>query len=586
MTTALRKILFGIILLCSFTSRATHIVGGEVYYDTLGNNMYKVTFEIFRDCLNSSTPFDNPLEYTVFYGNGSLYSTYTIALPTPIVLPIIYDDPCVTPPTDICIERVIYIDTITLPFDPGGYHISYQRCCWANNIQNIVNPGDNGITITTFVPGSSLVDLENHAARYNNYPPLVLCANNTLNFDHSATDPDGDSLVYSLCSPFAGGSIVDVMPNPESPPPYFATTWEVGFSDLIPLGPGSSVTINSQTGMMAFTPSQIGNFVVAVCVQEYRDNILINDKMRTFGYRVVACNVEIPIEVDLIGPPDLIEDCGFAGFIVSRTDATDSLAVQVFLSGSATNGVDYAYLPDTLILGVGVFTDTIGFTPLYDGITEGTETVIFNIVIENQCDGTFDTTSTTVNILDYIPMIISGIDSVNVCSEMNETALLYCTVGNGVPPYTFVWSPDNGYPSNDSILVLPDQLEPNLNIFEVIVTDQCNKNISLPPIMVYDQCPLVAPNIITANNDNINDFFIIQNLEDFDAVELQIFNRWGNLIYENSDYQNDWKGETSNGNLLTEGVYFYKVTPNSAKYIYDDQQKTQYTLHGFFHIVR
>lgn len=585
--TIIQRILFvSFLFLLPFVAKSTHIVGGEAYYDSLGNNMYKVTFEIFRDCQNSSTPFDNPIEYTVFYANGSLYSTYSIALPTPAVLPIIYDDPCVTPPNDICIERVIYIDTITLPFDPGGYIISYQRCCWANNIQNIVNPGDNGITISTFVPGSSLVDLENQAARFNNYPPLVLCANNTLDFDHSATDPDGDSLVYSLCAPLAGGSVVDVMPNPENPPPYFASTWEIGFSDLVPLGPGSSVTINSQTGMMAFTPSQIGNFVIAVCVQEYRNNIMISEKMRTFGYRVVACNVQIPIEVALIGPPDLIEDCGFAGFIVSRTDATDSLAVQVFLSGSATNGVDYAYLPDTLILPIGVYTDTIGFTPLYDGLTEGTETVTFNIVIENECDGTYDTTSTTVNIIDYIPLIISGVDSLNVCSQMNETALMYCSVNNGVPPYNFVWSPDNGYPSNDSILVQPNHLHPNLNVFEVTVTDQCNKSILLPGIMVYDQCPLVAPNIITANNDNINDFFIIQNLEDFDAVAIQIFNRWGNLIYENSDYQNDWKGETANGSMLTEGVYFYKVTPDSEKYTYDDQQKTIYTLHGFFHIVK
>jgi hypothetical protein len=565
--TTFQKILIGIILLCStFNSHATHIVGGEVYYDSLGNNMYKVTFEIFRDCQNSSTPFDNPLQYTVFYANGSLYSEYFITLPTPEILPIIYDDPCVTPPTDICIERVIYIDTITLPFDPAGYHISYQRCCWANNIQNIVNPGDNGITITTFVPGSSLVDLENQAARFNNYPPLVLCANNTLDFDHSATDPDGDSLVYSLCSPLAGGSIVNVIPNPEDPPPYFGSTWEAGFSDLIPLGPGSSVSINSQTGMTAFTPNQIGNFVIAVCVQEYRDNILINEKMRTFGYRVVTCNVEVPIEVNLIGPPDLIEDCGFAGFIVTRSDTTESLAVQVFLSGTAENGVDYAFLPDTLILPQGVFTDTIGFTPLYDGITEGVETVTFNIVIENECDGTFDTTSTTVNIIDYIPLIISGLDSTNVCSELNEIAMLYCSVVNGVPPYLYVWDPDNSYPSNDTIFVLPSQLEPNQNIFNVTVTDQCGKTITLPPILVYEQCPLVAPNVITANNDN--------------------FNRWGNLIYENADYQNDWKGETENGTMLLEGVYFYKVTPKSSKFIYDDQEKTIYTLHGFFHIVK
>ena len=72
------------------------------------------------------------------------------------ILPIVYDDPCVTPPNNICVEKGIYIDTIQLPFNPSGYHISYQRCCWANNIDNIVDPGNNGITLTTFIPGSAL----------------------------------------------------------------------------------------------------------------------------------------------------------------------------------------------------------------------------------------------------------------------------------------------------------------------------------------------------------------------------------------------------------------------------------------------
>lgn len=565
---------------------ASHIVGGEIYYDSLGNNQYRVTIELFRDCQNSATPFDDPINYTVFYANGSIFSTFSIPLPSPQILPIIYDDPCVTPPNDICIERAIYIDTITLPFDISGYYISYQRCCWANNIQNMVNPGDNGITLTTFVPGSDLVNVHNNCARFNEYPPLVLCANNTLDFDHSAFDADGDSLVYSLCSPLLGGSITNIIPDPETAAPYSPINWETGFSSSIPLGPGSNVTIDSQTGMMSFTPSLIGNFAIGVCVQEYRNNVLINEKMRTFGYRVVACQVEIPLTVNLVGPPNLIEDCGFAGFIVSRTDTTNSIEVQVFLSGTALNGVDYAFLDDTLVLPQGVFSDTIGFSPYYDGLTEGNETVIFNIVVPNPCENTFDTTSTIVQIIDYIPLTITSLDSINVCEENGEIAQLWCSVQNGVPPYIYSWSPDFGYPNNDTIIVYSSNLEPNLNLITVDVVDQCFKLVQSIPIEVYNQCPLVVPNVLTLNNDNINEYLIISNLEDYDAVKLQIFNRWGNLIYENEDYQNDWSGKTKNNQLLNDGVYFYTVTPTSEKYLYDDQKKTEFTLHGFFHIIK
>ena len=141
-------------------SFASHILGGEIYYDSLGNNQYKITIEIYRDC-NSGTTYDNPLYYTVFLGDGSYYGEFDVALFSNQLLPVVYDDPCVTAPNNICVEKGLYIDTITLPFNPSGYHVSYQRCCWANNVDNIINPGDNGITLTTFIPGSDLTNIYN-----------------------------------------------------------------------------------------------------------------------------------------------------------------------------------------------------------------------------------------------------------------------------------------------------------------------------------------------------------------------------------------------------------------------------------------
>ena len=138
----MRIIVIAFLLALSFQAGATHIVGGEVYYDSLGNDEYRVTFEIYRDC--SGSGFDSPLDYTVFNANGTVFSVFNIPLPTPDTLAVVYDDPCVTPPTDICIERAIYIQTISLPANVDGYYVAYQRCCWANNIANIVTPGDWG----------------------------------------------------------------------------------------------------------------------------------------------------------------------------------------------------------------------------------------------------------------------------------------------------------------------------------------------------------------------------------------------------------------------------------------------------------
>ena len=137
----MKKLLFILVLLLTSKLHAAHIIGGEVYYDYLGNDQYKVTFEIYRDCNGAGAPFDNPLSYTVFLDNGTVYQEYFVS-PVIDTLPIVYDDPCVTPPTDICVERGIYIDTITLPPSTEGYYVSYQRCCWSSSIQNITSPVD------------------------------------------------------------------------------------------------------------------------------------------------------------------------------------------------------------------------------------------------------------------------------------------------------------------------------------------------------------------------------------------------------------------------------------------------------------
>lgn len=583
----MKKLIFALCLIISSSSFAGHIIGGEVYYDSLGNDMYRVTFEVYRDC--AGITFDNPLEYTVFTSTGAIFSVYPIFLTVPDTLPLVYDDPCVTPPNDVCIERAVYVDTIMLPATPDGYYITYQRCCWANNILNILDPANWGLTITVAVPGTNLVGTEdNNCARFTNYPPIVLCSNNTLTFDHSATDIDADSLVYSMCTPKTidlGVGGINTVPNPEYAAPYADVTWESGFSGVQPWGPGSNVTIDPQTGMMDITPGLIGTYVAGVCVEEYRNGLLINKKVRTFGYRVVTCDVELPIEVSLLGLGSLVEDCSAAGFIIERTNVDTAFTVQILISGTATNGTDYNFLPSSITIPAGVATDTISIFPYFDGLTEGSETVSFSIIVENPCENTFDTTTVFLTIQDYINLSISVGDSTNVCDETGEFGSVWCAVQGGVQPYNYTWSP-TAYANNDTIIFPATDLAPNLTYMNVFVTDVCGKSISSEEIPVYNQCPCQVPNVITMNDDDVNDAFIIRNIEDYDQVLVQIFNRWGNLVFEDEDYQNDWAGIDISGKPLEGGVYTYVVTPQSIKYEYDDVEKTLYTAHGFVHIIK
>jgi gliding motility-associated-like protein len=123
-------------------------------------------------------------------------------------------------------------------------------------------------------------------------------------------------------------------------------------------------------------------------------------------------------------------------------------------------------------------------------------------------------------------------------------------------------------------------------VYTINAVDQCGKTITSPEVRVYNQCPLVVPNVLTTNNDGTNDTLFIQNWEDYDRVSLTVFNRWGNVVYSNDDYKNNWTGIDVSGAKLEEGVYFYTATPKSDKYEYDDVERTLYTLHGFIHLVK
>ena len=114
----------------------------------------------------------------------------------------------------------------------------------------------------------------------------------------------------------------------------------------------------------------------------------------------------------------------------------------------------------------------------------------------------------------------------------------------------------------------------NAGVYTVtlIVTNNqgCTDTISTN-IIVYDE--LTIPNVFSPNGDGINDFFEIEALKP--NSPLTILNRWGNVVFTTTNYQNNWDGTDQNGATLTEGVYTVLLTNNG------DQ-----TTHFFVHIIR
>lgn len=67
------------------------------------------------------------------------------------------------------------------------------------------------------------------------------------------------------------------------------------------------------------------------------------------------------------------------------------------------------------------------------------------------------------------------------------------------------------------------------------------------------------PTAISPNADGSNDTWVIGGLEDHPNAVVEIYNRWGSLLFSSNDYQNDWNG-TYNGDNVSAGVYYYVIT--------------------------
>ncbi len=302
---------------------AKHIIGGEVTYvctqtDGFGGGFARYNFKavIYRDVFGE-TNFDNPARFGIFRqvpGNPDKWTCIDS-------IDIFYanrdyialtNDPCVKPPPNILADKAEYTFSRTLRILPQeSYIIAYQRCCRNYTINNIEYADRTGAAfMVEITPYAQLTG--NSSPVFKGFPPAVICAGIDFNYDHSATDADGDSLVYSYFNPFHAGGRRGDPSLPGSPlacdgvtpsvtnctPPFDFIQYAEPYSFHTPLGGAPIVTINRFTGLIKGVPNVLGQFAVGVKVDEYRNGLLIGTVYRDFQFNVTNCEPKVFAEIE------------------------------------------------------------------------------------------------------------------------------------------------------------------------------------------------------------------------------------------------------------------------------------------------
>ena len=193
-------------------------------------------------------------------------------------------------------------------------------------------------------------------------------------------------------------------------------------------------------------------------------------------------------------------------------------------------------------------------TPTASNLAAGTYTV--TITDNNGCATPllFDVTIIgPVSPIDLVltPSLFPG--GANVMCATDSTATIDLEITGGTAPYTFDWSSDNGYSSTSG----NNQLNLFAGTYILRVTDE-NMCTDTASIILVEPIPLEIPNGISPNGDGFNDFFSVRGLDNYPQNKLLVFNRWGNQVYEESNYKNSdpWYGTNMDGKDLAEGTYF------------------------------
>lgn len=292
-------LLSGLVWLSVGQVRASHIVGGnfEMRATSGTPGQYMLYLHMFYDEVNGQPgAVTQTITATIFRKSDNRYMQQVVLNQQTRTAVVYANEACASASslrtTDILYASSLYLNPATYT-DEGGYYIVWERCCRNTIITNILRPGNIGMVFYLEFPalgyqGRAFLNSSPTLSRPNGE---YICVNKPFQLSFAATDPDGDQLVYSLVTPYAGNT------TPQQPElqqaigtsSYPLVQWVAGHDVNNQIIGNPSLSINAQTGVLSVRATNIGLHVFTVQIDEYRNGRRIGSVRRDFQLPVVDC---------------------------------------------------------------------------------------------------------------------------------------------------------------------------------------------------------------------------------------------------------------------------------------------------------
>jgi len=264
-------------------------------------------------------------------------------------------------------------------------------------------------------------------------------------------------------------------------------------------------------------------------------NNLWNSTSLTFGtylfnYRVTgSCNqfANSVVSVTLFSIPNAP---------IATADAIVCESSDIHLYASTVTNANYFWT------GPNGYTSTQQ-NPLLTTVSQATNGTYTVYVTQNNCESDEDSVAIVVN-----PLPDFTLNQECVGKDYVVTAVFDENNTSGI----LSWIGPDAFSSNQNPIIIT---RAKTGIYSLTVTNPSGCTTTKDIDVIRTFCEI--PNVITPNNDGSNEEL---NLIGFDVNKIEIFNRWGRLVYEKNNYSNEWHGQNQKGEKLPDGTYFYLIT--------------------------